>query len=355
MDVYLLDKSFNKVRLVENYESLIWTERYDDHGDFVMKASLASYRPGDFPIDYYLENRESNELMIIEESEIQYTDEEGSFLEVRARALSSILNRRIVWAQTELDSLLEPAVKKLLDQNVIAATTTARRIPNLSFAYAGATVPSIYTVEAQFLGTKIDKAIRDICEPYDVGFRVLHSSLGQFQFRLYGGVNRSYEQSILPRVVFSPEFDNLEQAQYLKSKIGYVNAVLVGGEGEGNKKKFRTINRSNTVATGLSRYEDYETASSISSNGETVSAAKYNAYLDSVGKAYLKDHGMQIIFEGKTDRGDSARFGVDYLLGDLVQISDGDSINSSARIVEYVRSYDRNGYQAYPALRIKED
>lgn len=354
MDLYLLDKSFQIVDVIEGYESAIWTERYDEPGDVTLVFSVKKKKRSDFPEDYYIQLSGSRQLMVIETRKITYSPEAGRVLTVTGRDLTSILNRRIVWYQTNINSMLEPAVKRLLDENVISPSVTGRKINEFLFAYAGSTVPSIYAVEAQFQGEKLHKAITDLCQTHDVGFRVIFTTTNRFQFQLYGGVNRSYEQDILPQVVFSPEYDNLLNASAFSSKQDYVNWVLVGGEGEGDKKKFRSVGTS-SANTGLKRYEDYLASSHRSSNDETLTTAQYNAILDQEGRQHYRKFIRKDVFDGETDPTTTAAYGVDFQLGDIVQIDDNDLIVSPARIVEYIISDDvSDGQKAYPALRIKE-
>lgn len=355
MDLYLLNQNFEIVRYIEGYRSFIWTERYDDHGDATLVFSLKDMNPASFPRKWYLMLDGSDDLMIIKTSEVTYDADEGRVLEVTAKALTSILDQRIVWSQTNLDTNLEPAVKLLLDQNAISPSNSDRRFTNLTFANSGSTVPTVLRVEAQYQGESLYDAISNLCESHDIGFRITHTSRGRFQFQLYGGRNRSYEQNTLAHVVFSPEFDNLENGRYFTSNEDYCNVVQVSGEGNGNKKTFRTISR-NVDITGINRFEHSHSASQVSSNNDEIPAAKYRALLDQQGREYLKDHKMKHVYEGETDPTNSFVYGKDYLLGDIVQITDDNIISSPARVVEYIRSDDvGEGRQEFPALRIKED
>lgn len=353
MDTYLLNPNFVREDIIEGYSSLIWTERYDKHGDCTIVSSTKTYKPESFPLGWYLMNPESDDLMIIRSSEVGYHPDKGRVLTVKAKALTSILNQRIIWSQTNISTNLETAVKLLLDQNIINPSNIDRKVSNLEFVYSGATVPDVLAVEAQFQGQTLYDAISELCKPLDIGFRITYPSHGQFIFELYGGVNRSYAQSTNPHVVFSPEFDNLENASYFVSQESYCNVVLVGGEGQGNAKVFRTVNRSGATITGLNRFEHYKTAESTSSNGKTIPTAQYNAMLDQQGSSYLINNDIEQVFDGETDPTNSSGYGTTYTLGDIVQISDDEIIHSPARVVEYIRSDDENdGVQAFPALRL---
>lgn len=356
VDLYLLDQNHRVQDYIEGYESFIWTERYDEHGDAVLQFSLKHKRPADFPKRWYLSLDGSDELMIIDSAEVGFDPDNGRVLEIRARALTSLLTRRIIWNQLNLTGNLETAVKTILDRNIIADTTSARNIPNLSFAYSGGTVPSVYTVEAQYQGEDLYSAISDLCKSYDIGFRMTSPTRGQFRFQLYGGVDRSYEQTLVPYVVFSPEFDNLANGRYFTSHEDYCNVVRVGGEGAGNKKVYEIVTRPGVSISGVNRFEHYHDAENLSSNDEEIPGHIYRQYLQQQGREYLTKHEIEHVFDGETDPTNSFGYGTDYFLGDMVQISDDDIISSPARIVEYIRSDNKSdGYQEFPALRVKNE
>ena len=65
--VYVKDRNtFEFIRIEENYSSLVWTERYQAPGDFVMEIPISEanfnvYRRGNYVI-----MDESEEVMVIE-------------------------------------------------------------------------------------------------------------------------------------------------------------------------------------------------------------------------------------------------------------------------------------------------
>lgn len=93
--LYVRDKNTRKIfGLEEGYSSLVWTERYQEAGEFVLEiplnaAKLDWYIPGN-----YLTLDDSEESMIIETRTID-DDYENPLLKVTGRSLSSLLNRRV--------------------------------------------------------------------------------------------------------------------------------------------------------------------------------------------------------------------------------------------------------------------
>ena len=135
--------------------------------------------------------------------------EEGNVLIITGRDLTSILDRRIVWQQTQCNGDFQNQIKKLLNENVISPTDSARRIPNLIFQ--ASTDPKItsLTVDTQFTGDNIFESIKKLCKHERVGFKITLNSNKQMVFKLYMGVDRTFNQTENTAIEFSPRFDNL--------------------------------------------------------------------------------------------------------------------------------------------------
>ena len=93
--VYVKDrKTFEYIRIEENYSSLVWTERYQAPGDFVLEIPISEanfdvYRRGNYVI-----LDESKEVMVIETLNIN-DEVEDPILEISGRSLSCFLERRL--------------------------------------------------------------------------------------------------------------------------------------------------------------------------------------------------------------------------------------------------------------------
>lgn len=93
--VYVKDRNtFEYIRIEENYSSLVWTERYQAPGDFVLEIPISEanfdvYRRGNYVI-----LDESEEVMVIETLNIN-DEVEDPVLEVSGRSLTCILERRL--------------------------------------------------------------------------------------------------------------------------------------------------------------------------------------------------------------------------------------------------------------------
>lgn len=209
------------------------------------------------------------------------------------------------------------------------------------------------TITIQFFGDNLYETIANLCLANDLGFKLVRKN-GQFAFSLYAGVDRSYEQTTNPYVVFSPNYDNLMDSNYYSSTATLKNVTLVGGEGEGSDRK--TAVYATGTETGLDRRELFTDAASTSSttSGGTMSASKYTKTLQAKGEENLADYTETESFEGQVDAFRMFTYGQDFKLGDVVQIENEFGLKARSRISEFIRSNNKDGMQAYPTFTLVE-
>jgi len=348
----LLNTSFQAVDVVEDYDTLIWTDRYASAGDFELHVAASRANISKYKEDYYLVSDEDYRVMILDTIEIVDDAESGSKLKVTGVSLEYILDRRILWGYYTLSGSLQTAVKRLLNEAAISPTDSTRKISNLSMIDSTDPLITSLQIDTQYLGTNLYTAISELCAAYDIGFQILMPTPGVFQFKLYAGVDRSYSQGVRQVVMFSPDFDNMGGSTYLRSVRGRKTVTLVGGEGQDANKRFAQIAIKSGTASGLNRREIYTDASSITStvDGATTPAATYLKQLQQKGLENLTDNGVVTTFDGSIEIVDSAKYLTHFWMGDIIQMENSYGAGASSRVVEFIRAYTPTGMKAYPTL-----
>lgn len=366
MELEIFDENFRWIYMIDQYESLIWTERYASAGNFELYTpvndtilEIANFIRDRLQqrVDTYAWMRDAESTMFIEDVQITTDTETGHHMIISGRSLESMLERRIVWKQTTLDGYLLGQIQKLLIENVITPTIADRRISN--FVFQGSTDPRIRAlkVQAQYTGDNLYDVILTLCDTYKLGFRVELDDQNRFVFSLYYGEDRSYDQTKNTYVVFSPTFENLLNSSYIESINTLKNVTLVAGEDKGTDRKTRVIGS----ASGLSRRELYTDARDIQSeyreNDEekVLTPEQYNALLDQRGAEKLSECKYTKAFTGEIEATKGFIYGVDFFKGDIVQVMNEYKIESTARVSEIVRVYDTTGYSMYPTFELVEE
>ena len=303
--------------------------------------------------DYYVQNRDSEHVMIIEKLRITSDAEDGNHITVTGRSLESILDRRIVWGQKTISGNLQNGIQTLLNENVISPSDNSRKISN--FIFEASTDPAITSlkIDAQYTGDNLYDVISKICSERSIGFKVTLNDNKQFVFKLYAGADRSYDQEINPYVIFSPKFENIINSNYVESKSALKTVTLIGGEGEGSARRYTTVGGGN----GLNRRELFTDARDISSdvgNGVTLTNAEYIAQLQQRGREKLTENTDVTSFEGQVETTVMFKYGEDFFNGDVVQIANEYGHETKARIVEIVMSEDEEGSSVYPTFKTIE-
>ena len=349
MEAWILDENFVALpMIIDGYKSFIWTIRYTGHGDFELLTAMDPVLLQFLRKDNYLWLDKSNRVMLIEDLEIKTDVLDGNYLTVTGRSLESLLTRRIVWEHTTINGNLQVGIKKLINENVINPKDPKRKIHNFIFTDSTDQRVKDLTVDVQYHGEELYEVIKELCETNDLGFRVSLTEDDKFNFELYMGDDRSYDQSINPYIEFSKDFDNIINSEYLESVKEMKNVSLVGGEGEGSDRKVTTVGD----VSGLKRREVFTDASGVSSQTQSgnISNAEYMKLLNEAGTVDLEEYKFIKLFDGAVDSGSRYRFDKDFFMGDIVQLKNEYGIENRSRVTEIIYSQDESGYTVYPTF-----
>ena len=380
MDIYVLNDKFERIAIIDNYASFIWTTRYNSPGEFEIYMPADASMLSLFKKGYYIAKeicqildmiygdyteltyaqledstydslkRTSNcnpnikrQTMIIETVKLTTDTEEGDYVTVSGRSIESLLARRIVWGRTSLRGRIEDSIRALIFDNIINPVDDVRTIPQLKLGtYANLEA----TTDSQFLGDNILDIVNTICQQKDVGYKVTLVD-GLFYFELYTGVDRSYNQKVNPWVVFSPQYENILSTEYTSDATNYRNSALVSGGGDAyGEARFRVAVG---TATGLDRREMYVDAGDISNSDATMPDYVYIDTLRNKGYEALANAAIKPEFSGELDTRQSM-YQKDYDVGDIVQLETEYGVHARARVTEVVECWDELGYKAIPTL-----
>lgn len=366
MEVLVLDDKFTSVDTIDGFLSLIWNESYLGYGDFELYSPINDHilmvsdlvrSQREKELDTYFWIKESEQVMIVEEIEMSTNAEDGARIMFSGRSLESILYRRIIWKQTQLNGNLQDMVWILLDENVMKPTDPDRKIPGFIFDWSADPAVTELRLEKQFTGDNLYEAVCEICELYNLGFRVRLTKDNKFAFNLYSGVDRSYDQLERPYVIFSPKYENLISSNFKEDSKDLRTVTLVSGEDEGNERRTQTVGG----GVGLARRELFTDARDIQSERynddgekEIVPDEEYFANLIQRGTEKLAEWQFLRIFEGEVTPFKPFVYGEDFYKGDIVQVETEYKIDQKMRIIQFVRSQDANGYSFYPVFKILE-
>lgn len=363
MDLMTLDANNQPAKMVENYDSLIWTERFNTIGDFRIETGDISRFMTLLPEGTVLTLRESNIAMLVETHMIERKKNQPGKLVIVGREYASILDRRvsiqsvssltgskgwIVNLKTPSDVAwyiiqhicvagnvdagdIFPASKVVFPAPSDYGTSTGPvkewEVPRGSLLQ---TVVDLLAMEAP-LDTSTDPDTPKI-DPS--GIRSVRPAAGStaIAVQIYKGTDKSNT------VYFDASRELLDDGTYLFSKMGSANAAYGVGAGM-SAKMFEGASN----PTGLDRRVLLVDAS----QGSTQNATVLKNYMSQA----LSEAHETAMFDGSINQDLSPyKYGVDYGLGDIVKVAGDYGLDELARVTEYIRSEDATGYKSYPTL-----
>ena len=354
MDIYVLNSSVEKIGIIDAYQSVIWTTRYFTPGDFEVYIPADKNLLNLLRVDYMLVRDkdciedEYRNVMLIRNIEIQSDTETGDSFIITGQCLKSIVARRVVASQTNLSGTVENCLRSLITQNIISPSDSDRAISNFILGTDGSLTAA--SMSMQITGDNLAEALAEISATYGYGWDVFIKG-SNLVFYIYEGKDRSYNQSTNPHVVFSTEYDNLLSSDYKEDRSEYANVAIVAGEGEGTARKKATVGN----ASGLNRFEIWVDARNTSSNEGEITPSEYQELLEQAGAEKLAETGITTEFSGEVLPDANFIYGVDYFLGDIVQIENDYGISKAARITEIIESEDENGLTVIPTFEEGEN
>lgn len=360
MELYILDGLLRRETVIDRFESLIWAERYSSEGDFEMVINSTVDMRRLLVSGARVAINESYRVMEIETVEDTKDSEGRLMLTVKGRSLEGILLQSRTarntfasltttpkWSLTGTPGEIARAVF-----NTICRNNTLMVEDNIPFLMPGSIFPAgtipepdeIYDVELDV--ASVYTVIKNICDVYGLGFRLVRNfDASELYFDIYTGSDRTTQQTGFPAVVFSQELDNLTNTTNLTSSLQHKNVAYVFGK---NGTEIVYADGVSSTVEGLDRRVLEVKADDI----DLPAGAALTAALQQRGREELAKYRKLSAFDGEIPLINTYKYGVDYNLGDLVEMRNIDGATNQMRVTEQIFVSDAEGERAYPSLAI---
>ena len=277
-DIYIYDKNLKLLGIFDTYKSLIWAERYQSIGDCEVYFPAAAQEF--FQIGNYIGVDDSDMLCRIDKIEIDTSAENGDYIIVTGTDTKTYLDQRVVMSTTSWNGLAELFVRQLVSDALITGEEERKLYsPNGNLILALGDIQNFNdTIAEQVSYKNIGEKIREYCVRFGWGYKFSFDG-EKLIFTLYKGEDRSNY------VVFSSDYENISESQYILDRTHLGNFSLIGGEGEGEARKMETAGD----ATGTDRFELFVDAKDISSktNYKNLRQTYPNGTIESSGSTYI--------------------------------------------------------------------
>lgn len=362
MDLYILDSLLRRETVVDQYKSLIWTERFQSAGDFELVVQSTLENRQRFKTGLWLALSESFRCMKIETVQDKVDDDGAELLTISGPSIEIILDDRVAfnvkddlttnpkWSITDIPGNVarkvfhDICVTGILDvHDIIPYITDVDILPTDTIPEPGDAV----TVEIQ--PDSVYNVVKGICEPYDLGFRLLRNfDFSQLAFDVYAGVDRTSQQTTYPAVIFSTELDNFKTPTELRSISGVKNIAYV----------YSNLGFEEVVATDVDPdvlgFERQVLVVKMDDIDTGTPAATVTAMMQQKGREELAKVRSFQGFDGEVSQVSQYKYGTDYQLGDLVELHGKDGLANNMRVTEQIFVSDEEGERSYPTLAVKQ-
>jgi Siphovirus ReqiPepy6 Gp37-like protein len=404
MDFYTMNENFIAMEVVDEFISALWVERYSGYGETSLVVPATETMLDKLPEGTFLGLRGSQEVMEIETNSI-----ENNQMTVAGKSLVNFLDQRFFWARNPASSAVD---ERIVDYAVtgkpgqVIADAVEDMVINTTGFPAPWNAADLEWDDEEIVGLSLGAvdtsgsneditinigplyaAISDIARKYNVGISLYLESADietgfVLKFKTYRGVDRTSDQVINPLIRLTPDLDSLSDVKELRSIAPYKNTVYVFYKGittvhyEDPMDIPLGFNRRVLVTTPedepIGRKPTYVGPSGVALSLGTAqgqkptpgvgygytrpivvaSGAPDAAFREQHAKDVLANNNYIRSVDGQTSPVNEFTYGVDYGLGDIIELESFTGNIAQARVTEYVRSQDKSGEREYPTISV---
>lgn len=244
------------------------------------------------------------------------------------------------------DTTPEVIAKTYVANNCAQYAPTQRQYPNLTTApVQGLGAPITFT------NTEDYPTILEVCETVlnarNLGQNVTFNlSTQTFQYNVFGGADRTINQSQNSAVVFSPNLNNLQSQSYTHSISNFANVVYVYGQ-IGDTTETVIVGE----ASGFNRYETSTSGTLEQGSAVTLTKNNYKEVFTVIGENTLVTQAETKNLIGTIQLSSDFQLNIDFSLGDSVTYLNSEwGIQENVMIRELRLQYSTNGFIAQASL-----
>ena len=349
MQLYTLTSSFLPRDIVSDFVSAIWTERYSAAGDVQIVAPATPDVIDLLSQGTFLGLRGTREIMLLETQSI-----ENGLLTVTGKSLTEFLNAR----HAQFPEAEEFTLNNLSAGQFIAEVVRKIAINPIYYDEEKDKIVGLELGQISDSGTikrlsvspgPLYEAIQKIAQEEEVGFK-LYLKSARFstgyvlRFTTWLGKNRTSEQDVHSMVRLTPQMDSLTDVKELTSIAEYKNVIYVSYEGT---TSIHYAEPTLPIPEGFNRRV-------LQVDAPTIYIAPENRteFRAQVARNTIAEHVYIKAVDGQVSTEIGYKYGLDYFLGDIIELEGFTGLMSKARVTEYIRSQDQFGDREYPTLSV---
>lgn len=404
MDVLRLDRSsYLPDKLIEGYESMIWTERFLPSGDFQMKTTLVDETVKLLPEMSLISLRDTKEVMYVTTHDYSYNSDGYFEVTIKGKSVDTFVQHRTLegpykkkykmarnYTRAEASAiLLWNSLVNPTENDVTRAgpwtRSTLDTIPN--FAISDSSTVGSGSKRKWLTGGQVYPQLIDFLGKNHLGIRTIRPDSGpakivsvstndkgiisyntvtnttKMRLDLYNGVDRSRNQQTRNRIIFHQMSDHVVDPKYLRSIETHATmAFVVSSVGiiyvYRNRPRDKVLGgwdrRVVWVDGGEPETEDTDVDDDLTKaqirNRNAAIRAEFKEDLPEAGEIALENNDRTNLFEGQISENVAYKYNRDYFLGDQVTLMGEYGPPETMFVAEYTRTEDKEGDRGFPGL-----
>ena len=207
MELYVLDSDFTVLGTIDNYDCLVWQRNYYKPGTFSMQIipnfhQFQLLKKGNI----LLKNDNTKEAMYIDHRELEENEDGIEVLVVSGYSLTQWIDRRITLYKELEKGNAETVIRNYVNRHCINPAEINRKVDNFIQGTNNNLGPIIDYMSHY---KPLLEELESISKSNEIGYRVdLDLENKKYIFEVYQGLDRTINQQVNSKAIFSTEFEN---------------------------------------------------------------------------------------------------------------------------------------------------
>ncbi len=326
VELFVMDKNFQILRVVDDFVSLSWNPRFFGVGDFQLECPIKYF--DDLRNATYISRFGDSETALIESMSLIKDEVGGRSVVMKGKFLKQILEDRVIYQQMNFyDKSVEDVILGLIEAHFVNERPFGKLIVRR-------TGKASRKITKQMTGGSVLSEIMKIEEEQKVSCCVEYAPTeDRIVCYVDVGENRSQDQQELNWVIFSEDFENIYDYEYTKIKQSK-NFAYVAGAGEGLNRIVQTVDIRAAGDQLQELYVDARDLQETDEHGNAIPRELYLKNLEQRGREKLAEYAEVQEIEAKVKTDGLLQYRKDYFIGDVVDFVDhARGIDATLRII----------------------
>jgi hypothetical protein len=358
--VYVLNSLLQVTDIIDNYYSLVWTEKYYTHGDFELVVAPTLYHQKILKNRVFLMIDGSYSVMIVEAIETKF-GKDGETMKLVGSSLESLLKSRVALKKSNANGAEDFSKEWVLEGTplriardlfyqvcILGQVSGADRIPFYAdgpFLQSPTIEPHNEKISISVKPSSVYSVLEDLAKTYDFGFRLIKNPRApSLHFEVYTGFDRtSFNKHGNAPVILSYDLSAIDNLTTYSVSRDETNIVYVVS------RDFGTVV---VKAPGIEPegFDRMATTIYVDDLPEGIPSILARDLLRVKGEIAIMDSAPNISFDGELAHIFPYEYNSEYFIGDIVEVRGRYAINYM-KVIEHIYSVDNDGeLKSYPTL-----